>query len=140
MIRKNRPLDPARKSALLASLKRDNDAKAKTYREQALKMFPHICQRCGREFSGVRLRELTVHHKDGNHMNNPPDGSNWALLCLYCHDDEHGTYEQRGLYAEGAQMNSRDDPLGFRAFEALRDKLSPEDEAPKSEEPDGCDT
>jgi len=35
------------------------------------------------------VRELTVHHRDHNHDNNPPDGSNWELLCLYCHDNEH---------------------------------------------------
>ncbi len=55
-------------------------------------MYPHICARCGREFSGKKLRELTVHHKDHNHDNNPPDGSNWELLCLYCHDNEHQEY------------------------------------------------
>jgi len=60
-----------------------------TYRERALKLFPWICGHCGREFSGKRLRELTVHHKDHNHDNNPPDGSNWELLCIYCHDNEH---------------------------------------------------
>jgi len=60
-----------------------------SYREQALKLFPWLCGRCGREFSGKNLRELTVHHKDHNHANNPPDGSNWELLCLYCHDQEH---------------------------------------------------
>jgi hypothetical protein len=32
---------------------------------------------------------LTVHHKDHNHDNNPPDGSNWENLCVYCHDNEH---------------------------------------------------
>ncbi len=62
------------------------------YREQALKMFPHVCGRCGREFEGKRLRELTVHHKDHDHDNNPRDGSNWELLCLYCHDNEHSRY------------------------------------------------
>ncbi len=61
----------------------------KAYRDQALKLFPWICGRCAREFSGVRLRELTVHHKDGNHGNNPSDGSNWELLCVYCHENEH---------------------------------------------------
>jgi hypothetical protein len=61
----------------------------KSYRPQALKLLPWICARCAREFSGERLRELTVHHKDGNHHNNPPDGSNWELLCVYCHDNEH---------------------------------------------------
>jgi hypothetical protein len=35
------------------------------------------------------MRELTVHHRDHNHNHNPPDGSNWELLCLYCHDNEH---------------------------------------------------
>ena len=58
------------------------------YRTQALKILPHVCARCAREFSGRRLRELTVHHKDGNHENNPPDGSNWELLCVYCHENE----------------------------------------------------
>jgi hypothetical protein len=59
------------------------------YREQALKLLPWICARCAREFSGKRVRELTVHHKDGDHHNNPPDGSNWELLCIYCHENEH---------------------------------------------------
>ena len=59
------------------------------YRDQALKILPWICTRCAREFSGKRVRELTVHHKDGDHHNNPPDGSNWELLCIYCHENEH---------------------------------------------------
>ena len=63
---------------------KDND-----YRNQALKIFPWVCAKCGRDFSGKKLRELTVHHKDHNCNNNPPDGSNWELLCLYCHDNEH---------------------------------------------------
>ena len=62
---------------------------ADNYREQALKIYPWICGRCAREFKGANLRELTVHHKDGNHDNNPPDGSNWELLCIYCHENEH---------------------------------------------------
>ena len=64
-----------------------------SYREQALKLLPHICARCAREFEGKRLRELTVHHKDGDHDNNPPDGSNWELLCIYCHENEHARLE-----------------------------------------------
>ena len=59
------------------------------YREQALKLFPWVCARCGRDFTGKQLRELTVHHKDHNQSNNPPDGSHWELLCIYCHDNEH---------------------------------------------------
>ena len=65
------------------------DEREKGYRAQALKLYPWICGRCGREFSHQNLRELTVHHRDHNHDNNPPDGSNWELLCLYCHDNEH---------------------------------------------------
>ncbi|MGQ0653895.1 MAG: YajD family HNH nuclease [Betaproteobacteria bacterium] len=61
----------------------------KAYREQALKILPWICARCARELSGKRVRELTVHHKDGDHHNNPPDGANWELLCIYCHENEH---------------------------------------------------
>ncbi len=77
----------------------------KTYREQALKLFPWVCARCGREFSGKKLRELTVHHKDHNHDNNPPDGSNWELLCLYCHDNEHA----RDQVAEGYDQAAPDE-------------------------------
>ena len=73
-----------------------------SYREQALKIYPWICGRCGREFAGANLRELTVHHRDHNHANNPPDGSNWELLCLYCHDNEH----QRQLDAARGQASS----------------------------------
>lgn len=74
---------------LVADARRARDAREQGYRERALKLFPWVCGRCGRDFSGPRLRELTVHHKDHNHDNNPPDGSNWELLCLYCHDNEH---------------------------------------------------
>ena len=74
---------------IIAEARRGRELREKAYREQALKMYPHICARCGREFAGKKLRELTVHHKDHNHDNNPPDGSNWELLCLYCHDNEH---------------------------------------------------
>ena len=59
------------------------------YRERALKLFPWVCARCAREFNAKNVRELTVHHKDGNHDHNPPDGANWELLCIYCHENEH---------------------------------------------------
>lgn len=59
------------------------------YREQSLKLHGFICARCGREFDHKTSHLLTVHHKDGNHLNNPPDGSNWENLCVYCHDEEH---------------------------------------------------
>ena len=68
-------------------------ARTPDYREQALRILPWICTRCAREFPASRLRELTVHHKDGDHDNNPPDGSNWELLCIYCHENEHARFE-----------------------------------------------
>jgi 5-methylcytosine-specific restriction endonuclease McrA len=77
---------------IVAQARRERDEREKGYREQALKLFPWICGRCGREFTRENLRELTVHHRDHNHDNNPPDGSNWELLCLYCHDNEHSRY------------------------------------------------
>ena len=63
-----------------------------SYREQSLIIHPWVCARCGRHFNQKNLHELTVHHKDHNHDNNPPDGSNWENLCIYCHDNEHRRY------------------------------------------------
>jgi hypothetical protein len=68
------------------------------YREKALKIYPWICGRCSREFVYSNLRELTVHHIDHDHTNNPEDGSNWELLCLYCHDHEHSKYTEADQY------------------------------------------
>jgi 5-methylcytosine-specific restriction endonuclease McrA len=79
----------AEREHILAEGRREQERRLKSYREQALRMFPWVCAHCGREFSGKRLRELTVHHKDHDHDNNPLDGSNWELLCIYCHDNEH---------------------------------------------------
>jgi len=70
--------DHARLDRVVAEARLQRELRESGYRERALKLFPWICARCGREFSGVRLRELTVHHKDHNHDNNPPDGSNWG--------------------------------------------------------------
>jgi 5-methylcytosine-specific restriction endonuclease McrA len=74
------------------------------YRNQALKILPWVCANCGRDFSGKKLKELTVHHKDHNYKNNPPDGSNWELLCIYCHDNEHS----RSLDAEWLPAHDSD--------------------------------
>jgi 5-methylcytosine-specific restriction endonuclease McrA len=68
------------------------------YRAKALKMYPWVCGRCAREFEYSNLRELTVHHIDHNHNNNPEDGSNWELLCIYCHDNEHNRFHEYVVY------------------------------------------
>ncbi len=59
------------------------------YRERSLAIHGLVCARCGREFTESKRSLLTVHHKDGNHHNNPADGSNWENLCAYCHEDVH---------------------------------------------------
>ena len=64
-------------------------ARSQGYRERSLALHGWICGKCAREFDQSNLHLLTVHHRDGNHHNNPPDGSNWENLCAYCHDDEH---------------------------------------------------
>jgi hypothetical protein len=93
----------------------------KGYRERALKLFPWICGRCAREFTGANLRELTVHHKDHNHDNNPPDGSNWELLCLYCHDYEHTKFHDHIVY--GSTRTKTIAPATHNPFANLKDML-----------------
>ena len=66
------------------------------YRERSLEIYGLICAKCAREFDDKDSHLLTVHHKDGNPHNNPPDGSNWENLCIYCHEDEHS----RGLLGD----------------------------------------
>jgi len=79
---------------------RNRQTRESGYREQALKIYPWICGRCAREFTRENLQQLTVHHRDHNHDNNPTNGSNWELLCLSCHDNEHS----RELDAEAARQ------------------------------------
>ena len=100
-------------------LKREREQRMNTYRERALKLFPWVCGRCGREFSGKRLKELTVHHKDRDHDNNPLDGSNWELLCIYCHENEHARNEVADWY-EGTKPSEEKKPSStYKPFEAL---------------------
>ena len=113
-------------SRIVDAARKEQERREKTYREKALKIYPWICGRCGREFSGKRLRELTVHHRDHNHDNNPPDGSNWELLCLYCHDNEHA----RQQVAESYGTSDREDASAsstinqpFAALDALLKKM-----------------
>ena len=93
------------------------------YRERALKLYPWICGRCAREFTSANLRELTVHHRDHNHSNNPPDGSNWELLCLYCHDNEH--QKQLEATAQGSSVSSKSSPPAatHNPFADLKERL-----------------
>ena len=94
------PSSNDRRRRIVDDARQRREQREQTYREKALKLFPWICGRCGREFSGKKLRELTVHHKDHNHDNNPPDGSNWELLCIYCHENEHSRHETAAAYGQ----------------------------------------
>ena len=67
---------------LVADARRASADRLLGFRARALELFPPVCAKCAREFSGKHIRELTVHHRDHNHDNNPNDGSNWELLCL----------------------------------------------------------
>lgn len=86
------PLNSANLDRVVAQARRDAEQRQQGYRERALKMYPWICGRCAREFTRANLQELTVHHRNHDHDYNPPDGSNWELLCVYCHDNEHSRY------------------------------------------------
>ena len=111
---------------LIAEARQRETEREKGYRTRALKIHPPICARCGREFGGKKLRDLTVHHRDHNHENNPADGSNWELLCLYCHENEHS----RNAVADAYDNSSLSGPVkeeaptsGFRPFADLETLL-----------------
>ena len=84
-----KPINEARLDQIVADAAKAKRERESGYREKALGMYPWICGRCAREFDHTNVHELTVHHKNHDHDHNPPDGSNWELLCLYCHDNEH---------------------------------------------------
>lgn len=116
-----------KRSQLVAAMRGEENQRQLGYREQALKLFPHICGRCSREFEGQKIRELTVHHIDHNHDNNPSNGSNWELLCVYCHDHEHtrGIQEERLDGASSSQKQQ--DSLSHSPFAALAKRLEQTD-------------
>jgi len=113
--------DNARLERVVAEARRNREAREKTYREQALKLFPWVCGRCGREFAGARVKELTVHHRDHDHDNNPPDGSNWELLCIYCHENEHA--RQLDSAGRSAAPGGTESPATHRPFADLAERL-----------------
>ena len=110
--------DRSKLDRVLAEARRTAQEREQGYRAQALKIYPWICGRCRREFTPANVRELTVHHRDHNHHNNPPDGSNWELLCLYCHDNEH----QRQLEAaqDGAEVRGGNSVATHAPFANLK--------------------
>jgi len=115
--------DNARLDRVVAEARRQADARAQTYRGQALKLYPWVCGRCSRTFTSQNLGQLTVHHRDHNHDNNPPDGSNWELLCLYCHDAEHSRDLDAPLISRTTSSTGPSVPASHHPFAALKDLL-----------------
>jgi hypothetical protein len=115
------PADTAKLDRVVADAQRARLERSQGYRAQALKLYPWVCGRCTREFTHANLHLLTVHHRDHDHDNNPPDGSNWELLCLDCHDNEH----RRLLDAVAGASPSADATANatHRPFAALADLL-----------------
>lgn len=101
--------DKSKLEQIVTEARRNQELREQSYRGQALKLYPWICGRCAREFTHKNLTELTVHHKNHNHDDNPTDGSNWELLCLYCHDNEHSRYEET-RYGGSAQTSKSSAP------------------------------
>ncbi len=110
-------------SRIMAQVRQDRGDRENTYRERALKLFPWVCAKCGREFSGRNLKQLTVHHKDHNHDNNPPDGSNWELLCIYCHDNEHARMDVADSYTASQAERDQGSFSTHNPFAGLADLL-----------------
>jgi len=116
--------DKEKLDRIVAEARRQRDEREAGYRAQALRLLPWICTRCAREFSRADLDLLTVHHKDHNHDHNPPDGSNWELLCVYCHENEHRRY----LDSVGREEpKGGDSPSTYRPFADLEALLRRKD-------------
>ncbi len=116
-------LDGKKLDGIVAKAHKERDTRMAGYRERSLKMHPWVCGRCGRSFVHENLHELTVHHKDHNHDNNPPDGSNWENLCLYCHDNEHQRFAHL-LQGEGFTLSAeKQKPATNNPFAGLKDLL-----------------
>ncbi len=115
--------DPDKLDRIVAEAHRAREQRLQDYRERALRLYPWVCTRCGREFTRENLQQLTVHHRDHDHDNNPADGSNWELLCIYCHENEHARH------VDHAGSDGRSVPTGdaeaatHRPFEALKSLL-----------------
>jgi len=117
--------DPAKLDRVVADARRAGEQRASGYRERALKIYPWICGRCAREFDRSNVVQLTVHHRDHNHDNNPPDGSNWELLCVYCHDNEHSRHLE-AAQGHGASGGATESGATHQPFADLKKLLKGE--------------
>jgi len=116
-------IDTTKLDKIVADTRRAIDKRQEGYREQSLKIHPWVCGRCAREFTRKNLHELTVHHKDHNHDNNPSDGSNWENLCLFCHDNEHQKFVDKIRGFQSLETTSAE-PATFNPFAGLGDMMN----------------
>ena len=108
---------------IISKARRSQNERMKGYREQSLSIHPWVCARCGREFNHKNLHMLTVHHRDHNHDNNPPDGSNWENLCVYCHDNEHRRYLDHVDGGGSEPEDKKSETISSKPFAALADLM-----------------
>lgn len=113
---------------IVAEARKKREQREQGYRQKALKMYPWICGRCTREFIHTNIHELTVHHRDHDHENNPDDGSNWELLCIYCHDNEHARYIEEDRYGGGSNAGDQGSTATSRPFSGLKGLLEDKDQ------------
>ena len=115
-------MDTSKLDRIVAEARRNAAQREAGYRERALKVYPWVCGRCAREFTRANLQELTVHHRNHDHDFNPADGSNWELLCVYCHDNEHSRYiDHTGVSASAVEDKAA--PATSNPFAGLKDLL-----------------
>ena len=105
---------------IVREARRNAEQRAAGYREQALRMYPWVCGLCGRTFTRANLQLLEVHHRNGNHDDNPADGSNWELLCTYCHEHEHSKLKDA---AGRSDSNAASTPATYNPFADLKARL-----------------
>ncbi len=108
---------------VVSDARRNREQREQGYRAQALKMYPWVCGRCGREFTQANVRELTVHHRNHDHDYNPADGSNWELLCLYCHDNEHQRLLEAAATPASDGSAAQSSTVTYKAFANLQDLI-----------------
>ena len=112
--------DMSKLDKVVLEARRNAEKRAQGYREQALKLFPWVCGGCARTFDHTNLQLLEVHHKNSNHDDNPPDGSNWELLCTYCHEHEHSKLKDSMGRTDSVQTGTA---ATFNPFGNLKDML-----------------
>ena len=121
---KKSSIDKSKLDKVVADAIKNRQNREQNYRAKALKMYPWICGRCEREFIRTNIIELTVHHRNHDHDDNPEDGSNWELLCIYCHENEHSRFADQ-VRGEGYVLtdNKKQQEATSNPFANLKEML-----------------